>query len=565
MLNFIKNIFKKEESDLFFRVFNDLKSIVGDECRLDTPPEHIEADFSITTSNPKDNPKLVEKIKEKELGYIEDVKIAGPFINLFLKRDLFFSNVLDNIYKRQESYGSSNVRKKIFIEYSSPNIAKPLGVGHLRSLVIGESLSRIYKKAGYKVFKENYLGDWGTQFGKMIYAYQKWGDEEKIKQNPTKELKTLYVKFQKESEKDKTIEDNAREIFNSLEKGDEELLKLWKKFRELSIEEFKEVYNRFGVEFDNYSGESHYVKSSLEIIEEIKNKGLCEEGEGESLIVELEDLPSFLIRKKDGSTLYLTRDIAALRDRVKKHNPDKLIYVVGNEQSLHFQQLFKISEALGIINKNNVEHVANGLILIDGKKMSTRKGTTINLSQLLDESVQRSRNVIEEKNSSLSEEEKAKISEIIGVGSVVYNDLRHYRLKDVNFEWDKVLNFEGGSAVYLQYTYARINSILNKLNQKSSPSLSKYIFEDEVEFDIAKHLFSFPKVIKNSCDRKEPHVICNYLEDLAKHFNSFYNKVSIINTEDENLKASRIALAHSTALVIKEGLRILSVDVPEKM
>ncbi|MEX1014698.1 MAG: arginine--tRNA ligase [Candidatus Paceibacterota bacterium] len=563
MINFIKNIFSQKNEDFYFSFLKDLETVTEKDVTLNIPPSHIEADFALMTNNPKINKYLSNKIKDSKNKYIDEVKAAGPFINLFLNKKTFYNKTLKNIIARENSYGNNKINKKLFIEYSSPNIAKPLGIGHLRSTVIGEALAKIHEKQGYRVFRENYLGDWGTQFGKLVYAYKEWGNDEEIKKNPTKELKNLYVRFQKESEKDKSIEDNAREFLNKLENGDKELMKLWESFREPSVVGFKKTYTRLGIKFDRFSGESEYVKQSLDLINECEKRGLCEKGEGKSLIVELDGLPSFLLRKKDGSTLYLTRDLAALKDRIKNHNPDKILYIVGNEQKLHFRQLFALAEKLKIIEDHNVEHVGYGLILSNGKKMSTRKGTTVMLSEIFNESVSKSKKIIEEKSPELLKEEKKEISEILGVGSVVYNDLRHDREKDINFDWDKVLSFEGGSAVYLQYTYARIMSIINKVSNDSIPH--KLTFENDLEFDLAKQLFIFPKILNISCENEEPHKICSYLEDLAQSFNSFYGNTSIINTENSNLKLSRIQLAKQVSVVIKEGLRILGIAVPNKM
>ena len=576
----------------FSKVENELQEIVtkitnsSDELQLQIPPAHVPNDFAFETfglaKTLKTNPQalsseIVSAVNEKnDWEFLDKAVPAGPFVNLDVRKNEIYSSVLSDIIKMGDSYGESDVNKGkvVLLDFSSPNIAKPMGVGHLRSTIIGQALSNIYKKTGYTVINDNHLGDWGTQFGKLLFAYDKWGDEEKIVKNPIVELKNLYVKFHEEAKEHPEMDDAARALFVRLENGDSELVALWEKFRDLSVADFDKMYKRLSVNFDTYIGESFFVKEAEKAVEDCLAKGACRiDGETGAVVVDGEDeeSPSFLLRKQDGSTLYMSRDLAAIKYRSQVFNPDSILYVVGSEQELNFKQLFALAEKTGYLPKEVIaKHIGFGMVTVGGKKMSTRRGTLIELDDLLAQSVEKSREILIQKNPNLSEQELAEISEIIGVGAILYNDLRQTKSKSISFDWEKMLDFEGsGSAAYLQYTYVRIQSILRKLSDiypdAKQTDDSKIIFEAKSEFDLAKKLMLFPKIISKAQKTDSPHIISTYLEELAPTFNSFYNEISIMKTENEELRNSRILLCKSTASVIKNGLAILSIRVPDKM
>ncbi len=514
----------------------------------------------------------METFNENELNWIETTSIVDIFINFKLKKDKLYQETLSNISNLQEKYGetNTNAQKVALVDFSSPNIAKPIGVGHLRSTVIGQALANIYSSTGYSVIRDNHLGDWGTQFGELIYAYDKWGDEKEVEKNPIESLKNLYVRFHEEIKENPELKDEARKLFTQLEEKDERLVGLWKKFRDLSIKDFEKTYETLGIKFDTYIGESYFTDSTDEVIENCQSQDVCHpDPETGALVVEdLDKLPSFLIRKKDGSSLYITRDVATLNFRTAKFKPDDIIYVVGEEQGLHFKQFFALAKVLGLTANTNAKHISFGMILADGKKMSTRRGTVIELSELIDQAIEKSKSIIREKSPEINEKEVDHISKIVGIGSIIYNDLRQSRTKNISFDWKRMLSLEGESAVYLQYTYARINSILNKLGEgfKDTDLPENEITLEEIsEMNLAKKLMHFPAVINDAQREDMPHLIATYLEETAQAFNSFYNDVSIIKTEDEPLKKSRIMLAKSVATVIKNGLALLNIQVPERM
>lgn len=550
------------------RIKKELIKITGiKELEITTPPKHIKADLSIAAFGLPTG-EVADSINKNKSKFIKNVQITGSYINLILNQDYIYSETLNEINKLGKNYGESDVNKNkiVLIDYSSPNIAKPMGVGHLRSTIIGQSIVNIYHKAGFSVIKDNHLGDWGTQFGKLIYAYQEWGDKNKIAKNPIKELNNLYVKFNNEAEKNQELDNKARELFKELEKGDKKLIKLWREFSDLSLKDFNKIYKKLNVKFDICMGESYFAAGAGKETEEILKKGLAKKdpATGAIIVDSLDKVPSFLLQKQDGSTLYITRDIVALKFRIKTFKPDVILYVVGEEQKLNFRQLFELSKALGVLNGVKAKHISFGLVLAGGEKMSTRKGVFIELNELIDQSVEKSKKILLEKNPSINKKELDEISETIGVGAVIYNDLRQSRNKNISFDWKRMLDFEGGSAVYLQYAYARIKSILKKVvNMPARPS--KIIFEKDSEFLLAKKLMFYPLIIDNAQKFDSPHLIATYLEELARVFNSFYNNVPIIKTKDKNLRQSRLVLIKSVAQVIKNGLTLLNIGVSEKI
>lgn len=557
------------------------------EIELVSPPPHVFGDFALDVfdlaKKLKENPdtlaeKIVKGIKEREGNLIKDAFAVGAFVNIETHKEKLYHDVLSQILELKERYGENDVNagRIAVIDYSAPNIAKPIGVGHLRSTIIGQALSNIYYKTGYSVIKDNHLGDWGTQFGSLIYAYQEWGDEKKIAENPIGELKDLYVRFHKFVEEHPEAKDSARGLFARLEKKDPELVALWKRFRDLSLLDFERVYKKLGVLFDINIGESYFTESANKLVEkclEKLSKDLCHKDDvTEAVIVEqMGGIPSFLLRKQDGTSLYLSRDLATLDFRIKTFHPHTILYVVGDEQNLNFRQLFALAGRMGYLENTEAKHINFGMVLRDGKKMSTREGTLIELEELMSQSVNKSREILLQKNPEANPQELDNVSEIVGIGAIVYNDLRQSRIKNISFDWKRMLDLEGGSAVYLQYSYVRINSILRKLAEVyGKTEIDKLerddiFFEHQSEFVLAKKLMLFPEIIVKAQKTDSPHHIAVYLEELSSLFNSFYDEISIIKTEDPKLRASRVALCKCVALVIKEGLKLLNIKVPERM
>ena len=551
---------------------------INAEIFLDTPPTGIKGDlafgvFALSKSLSK-NPneiaiKVVGYINNEKNELIEKVENVGPFINLFLNKSAVYQSVLKDFATLKDQYGESDINngKTVFVDYSAPNIAKPMGVGHLRSTIIGQALANIYEATGYVAIKDNHLGDWGTQFGALIYAYEHWLDEKELEKDPIRHLKDLYVKFHEEEEKEPAIRNEARAIFAKLEAGDEKILALWEHFKDLSLKSFRKVYDRLGINFDLYIGESYFINRTAGVIEDAKVKSLVKADPDGALVVDITGLPTFLLQKQDGSSLYLTRDLASIKYRVETFNPDCLLYVVGHEQELHFKQLFSLARAIDYLKPETcARHIEFGLVLTGGKKMSTRKGTLVELEELLDEAAKRSKEIIESKNRDLTGKELDETAEKIGAASIIYNDLSHNRIKNISFDWGQMINFEAGSAVYLEYSYVRISSILNKLAQDSNfQDLKEFKFENKSEFDLASKLMSWPVVIARAQKEDAPNLICNFLEELAQIFNVFYENTSIKQTTDLELLKSRLFLIDMVSKTIKKGLGLLNIQTVERM
>lgn len=509
---------------------------------------------------------IANEIKEyldNNCSILERVDAVGGYVNIFLDKKEVADKVINKIIEQKENYGYSDLGngKTIVIDYSSPNIAKPFGVGHLRSTVIGNALKNICKKNGYDVIGINYLGDWGTQFGKMICAYKLWGDPEKVAANPIDELKNLYVKFHEEAEKDPSLEDAGRREFKALEDGNPESLKLWKWFRDESLVEFKKTYSLLGVDdFDSWQGESFYNDKMAPVVKELEDKHLLEESEGAMIVALDNDLPPALIKRSDGATLYITRDLAAAIYRQKEYNFTEALYVVGNEQSLHFNQLKQVLSKMGYPWSDNIHHISFGLILQNGKKMSTRHGKSVKLQDVLEEAVSLSKEYMLNRNSSLDNIDY--VSEKVGVGAVIFNDLKNYRINDIEFHLEDILKFEGETGPYIQYTYARIMSLLeNKKNIKVS--FDNVTF-NEYEWYLIFNLYQFSDVIRRAKGNYDPSEVAKYLIDLAKDFNKWYALERMIDDDIEKTE-SRLLVAEATAIVIKEGMRLLGIEVLNKM
>jgi len=574
---------KKEILGIVNRFLPDFKFTEKD-CDLKVPPPHIVGDFALEIFilakkqglDPNQTAERIATVINKgKAKFIKNASTVGLFVNIELNRENLYKEILLEIKILGENYGESNKNagKVVLVDFSSPNIAKPMGVGHLRSTIIGQALCNIYHKTGYSVIKDNHLGDWGTQFGSLIWAYRNWRDDKRMNEDPIGELKDLYIRFHKASEQDPRLNDEARQIFANLEQKDSELSSLWKKFRDLSLIAFEKIYRRLAINFDTCIGESYFTDDSDELIQECLKKGVCRKDKetGAVVVDSIRGIPFFLLQKNDGSSLYMTRDLATLRFRVEAFKPETILYVVGEEQKLHFKQLFELAKKVGYLTSTTkAKHIDFGMILVGGKKMSTRKGTLIELKDLFDESVKASKEIILQKKSDLGPKEFEETAEIIGVGAIVYNDLRQSRIKNISFDWKRMLNLEEGSAAYLQYTYARIESILRKLKEshiqvEEELNNGNIVFEKDIEFDLVKKIMMFPEVILKAQETDSPHHICVYLEDLAKSFNSFYNDVPVIHTSNSNLRTSRILLVTAMAMIIKNGLALFNIKVPERM
>lgn len=506
--------------------------------------------------------ELAEKFNKE--GF-EKIEALGPYVNFFVDKGDFTKNTIEKVLKEGDNYGASNVGegKNVCVEYSSPNIAKPFHVGHLFSTAIGNSLYRMFKKEGYNAVGINHLGDWGTQFGKLISAYHRWVDEEALEKNPIDELLRIYVKFHEEAEKDPSLEDEGRAYFKALESGDAEAQALWKRFRDLSLKEFDRVYNILGVKFDSFAGEAFYNDKMDAVVEELKEKNLLVESNGAQVVM-LEDynMPPCIVLKADGASIYATRDLAAAMYRKKTYDFDKSIYVVGSPQALHFKQVFKVLELAGHEWSKDCTHVGFGLVKFADRKLSTRKGEVVLLDDLIRESVDKTLEVINEKNPQL--ENKEEVAKKIGVGAVIFTYLKNSREKDIVFDWKEILSFEGETGPYVQYSYARAKSILRRAGEvKGDVDYSK--LNSKEEFELIKSLENFNKQILLALDKLEPSILTRYVIEVAKEFNKFYNAHSVLNLENEVLKATRLKLVEATCQVIKNGLDLLGIEVVEKM
>lgn len=505
------------------------------------------------------SPALIAQdlVQNITINTFEKVEVQGGYINFFYKKEKIAYEVIAKILNEKEQYGTKQVTgQKIVIDFSSPNIAKPFSMGHLRSTVIGQALANIAEKNGDEPVRINHLGDWGTQFGKLIVAYKLWGDQKRVQDSPIEELLKLYVKFHDEA--DDKLNEQARAAFKALEDGDEEAQKLWQWFKEESLKEFSTIYELLDIEFDSYAGEAFYNDKMQKVIDEIQEKSLLVESDGAN-VVELEDMPPCLIKKNDGATLYATRDLAAGFYRMETYKPKAIYYVVGNEQSLHFKQWFKVVEKMGYSWANNLHHIPFGMMLKDGKKMSTRKGKVVLLADVLAETINMAKGNIEQKNPSL--ENKEEVAKAVGIGAVIFNDLKNYRLNDLEFSLEEMLNFEGETGPYIQYTYARIQSLLTKQTFSVEKELNLEI--GEYEWSIVTQLQAFTEVVEASYKQADPSLIAKYALKLARAFNKYYGNTKIL-MEDEFL-SGRIALCDSVAIVLKESLRLLGIEAPKKM
>lgn len=508
---------------------------------------------------------IAEELAKKEFNNENIKKIAnvGPYVNFFVDNSKLVESVLIEAVK--DDFGSSHigVGKNVVFDFSSTNIAKPFHIGHLRSTVIGNAIRNIMKYQGFNTTGVNYIGDYGTQFGMMISAYLKWGDEDKINANPIKELLNLYVKYNKIAKEDETYMDEARDWFDKLEKKDPTAVKLWSWFREISLKEFQKVYDLLGVEFDNFNGESFHSQFIGDALEAIDKKNLLEESDG-AMIINLDDenLPPVLIKKSNGSSTYLTRDIATAMYRKRTYDFYKNVYVVASQQKLHFEQLKAVLKKMGFDWWNDCEHVSFGMVSMKDGSMKTREGKVIFLEDVLNRAIDKTKSIIEERNPNL--ENKEEVAKQVGVGAVIFQDLFNNRIKDYTFDWDQVLNFDGETGPYTQYTFARSCSILDKGEFELKDNSKFDLLVDDTEIDIVKHLSKFEEVLLNATEKYEPSFLTRYTVELAKLFNKFYANCPINTVEDE-LKYQRLYLTYSVNKCLKLSLSLLGIEAPVRM
>lgn len=555
------------------QILNDIYSILSEyqieksNIIVEKPKERSMADFAVPCFSIakvlKKNPvEIANMIKEKLTGY-EQIDVVNGYLNIFVNKREVTSYVINEVLAEGSDYGNNNIGegKVAIIEYSSPNIAKPFNMGHIRTTCIGETLKNIWIKCGYKVHTINYLGDYGTQFGKLIYAYKHWGNEDAIKENAIAELKRIYVKFHEEAQTNPEIEDEGRRYFKLLDDGDPECVALWKRFRDESLREFNKTYDLLGINsFDSYDGEAYYKDMADDVVKLIDEMGIAEESDGAKIINLGEDKVPALIQKSDGTSLYITRDIATAMDRKKKYNFDECIYVVGGEQKLHFEQLVDVLKKMNFEWAEDIIHIGFGMVLQGGKKMSTRGGRTVGLHDVLVEAIELAQKTIEEKNPNL--ENKEEVAKKVGVGAVIFNDLKNYRLNDVEFNMESLLEFSGNTGPYLQYTYARICSLL-KNKQEIEVDYEK-IQMNEFIWNIVIDLYEFSDIIYKAKSNYDQSLIAKYLFDLAQDFNKLYANEKIVD-EDIMYSQFKLGLCEAVAVVLKEGLRILGISALEKM
>ena len=527
--------------------------------------------FRLAKDLHKAPPMIANDIKENikvDENQITKIEVVGGYLNFFINKEILVKEVLNEMSENKE-YGKSTIGdgRNIVIDYSAPNIAKPFHIGHLRSTVIGAALYKIYKYLGYNVIGINHLGDYGTQFGKLIEGYKLWGNEYNIEENPIDELTKIYIRINQACKEDEQVLENCRNNFKKLEDGDKYCVEIWQKFRELSLKEFQKVYDILGSQFDSWNGEAFYSDKMAEIIDILEKSGKLVESEG-ARIVDLEDkgiTTPCIIEKSNGSSTYATRDLAAIMYRARTYDFDKALYVTSYEQVLHFKQVFEVAKLLGLDEKytNGLEHVAFGMVLLPTGKMSTREGTSVKLSDLLNESISRAKDIIEQKNPEL--ENKDEVAKKVGVGAVIFNDLANSRVKDEIFDWDTILNFQGETGPYIQYTYVRTKSVIEKAG--GVPEISEVnteLLQDEYSIRLAKLIYGFQDVLVQVTDKNEPSILSRYLIDVAKAYSNFYNENKIIN-DDKTLQDARVYLTYSVGRILKTGAELLGIEMPDKM
>lgn len=566
----------------------DFKKIIGEKIAkaiemkaseitsyIEIPPNTDMGDyafpcFKLAKELKKAPPLIANEIKEKlELGEnIEKVEIIGGYLNFYINKLALTKNVLVEIDKAGNNYGSNNTGngKTILVEYSSPNIAKPFHIGHLRNTVIGATLYNIYKYLGYNTIGINHLGDYGTQFGKMIEGYKRWGKEYDLESNPIDECMKIYVRINNLCKEDENVLEICRENFKKIEEGDPYCVEVWNKFKDLSLKEFQKIYDLLGVKFDSLKGEAFYSDKMDEVVEKLETKGVLKDSEG-AKIVDLEDkgLGVCMIKKSNGSTIYATRDLAAVLYRARTYNFDKCLYVVAYEQNLHFKQIFEVAKYLDIPEKclKGLEHVAYGMVRLTTGKMSTREGTVVKVEELLDEAVDRVEKIIEEKNPNM--QNKKEEAKKIGIGAVIFNNVCSTIIKDQVFDWNIALNFNGETGPYIQYVYVRTKSVLEKANY--IPKIEEIDFnllQDKESLKVIRTLYNFEDVLMSIVQKNEPSILARYLIELSQNYSNFYNENKIID-EDKNLQNARVYLTKAVGTVLKTGANLLGIQMPDRM
>lgn len=570
LTNKIKKLFSENINKIFE---NDFSAKIDIQNSTKKEFGDFQTNFALVSSkligkNPREiATKVVTEFEKNEI--IEKLEIAGPgFINIFLKNE-FLNEEIKKLENEKYDFSFLDTDKTVIIDYSSPNIAKRMHIGHLRSTIIGHSIKKILEFLGIKVISDNHIGDWGTQFGKLIVGYKNWLDKDSYEKDPIGELERIYVLFSDKAKKDPTLEENARAELKKLQQGDSENIKLWKEFIEISLKEYNKVYDRLGIKFDYYYGESFYNDMMPEVLKELKEKNIAKEDQGALVVFFDEDkLPPALVQKKDGSFLYATSDLATMKFRKEELKVDEAIYVTDDRQQNHFKQVFEIGKMLGEPYDYEKLHIIFGIMRFGDVIFSSRSGNIIRLVDLLDEAKKQVKQVINEKNPNIPEDEKDEIAETIGSGAIKYFDLSQNRTSDVTFTWDKVLNFEGNTGPYLQYTYVRIMSIFRKLKEENITLENKEIVlenMDGIERELAVSLLRFPQFVVKAYETLKPNIIAEYLFDTAKLFNNFYNSKQILKEENLKVRDARILLAQKTAFILKQGLDLLGINTVNRM
>ena len=546
------------------------------ESYIEIPPNSDLGDyafpcFKLAKTLRKAPPAIAEEIKENihvDENIIEKIEIVGGYLNIYINKTTLVANVLKEIAEKQEKYGSSTIGegKNVVIDYSAPNIAKPFHIGHLRSTVIGGALYKIYNFLGYNSVGINYLGDWGLQFGKVMAGYDMWKDEYDFSQSEIQAILKIYIRFNQEEKEKPELTEKAREYFKRLEDGCKKEVETWKWIRKISLENYQKTYNLLNSKFDSYNGESYYNDKMDSVVEELREKGLLKESEGAQVVDLSEyDMPPCIIITSAKTTIYATRDLASLKDRINKYNFEKAIYVVGNEQRLHFKQVFKVLELMGYPEyAEKCEHVPFGLVVDkNGEKIGSRKGNSVFLEDILKEAIQKVEKIIDEKNPKL--EDKEDVARKVGVGAIIFNDLSNSRIKDEIFDWDMLLNFQGETGPYIQYIYVRTRSLLEKAGYM--PKIEEVDFsklQEKEAQETIKLLYRFNEIVENAAQKNEPSIVARYLIDVAQNFSTFYNEHKII-TEDKTVQDARLALTYSVGTVLKTGVTLLGMEMPNKM
>lgn len=543
------------------------------ESAVETPPEQAMGDLAFPcfplAKVMRKAPPLIAKDLAAEFSadeWIQKAEAAGGYLNFFYNRAAYTKSVLDSVKQEGDAFGGSDMGKgkKVLVEFSSPNIAKPFHIGHLFSTAVGNSLEKIYRHLGYDTVKINHLGDWGTQFGKLICAYKHWGVQEVVEKDPINELLKIYVKFHDEVETKPELDDEARMYFKQLEDGDAETTALWQYFRDISLKEFKRTYDMLGISFDSYAGESFYTDKMPEVVEMLTEKGLLQESD-RAQVVDLSDenMPPCIIVKSDGTTIYATRDLAAAIYRKRTYDFEKNIYVVGMPQELHFKQIFAVLEKMGYAWAKDCVHVGFGLVKFTDRKLSTRHGDVVFLEDVLSESIQKTLDIVTKNNPDM--EDTSEVAKTIGIGAVLYTFLKNSRIKDIVFSWDDMLDFEGESGPYVQYTYARGRSILRRAECSYEDADYTKITSDD-EYALIRQIGSMQDAVLDAAAKNEPFYVTRYVTNLARAFNKFYNSYPILKSDvDEETRKARLAVVDATTQVIRTALGLLGIQTVEKM